>query len=44
MRSISDSNDFVDIIDPRAGKITMCDDIPKRRPYNFLEDRFVDLD
>jgi len=32
MRSISDPDDFSDIVDPRIGKITMFNDIPQRRP------------
>ena len=32
MRSIYDPSDFSDIVDPCKGKITMQDDIPRRRP------------
>lgn len=32
MRSIYDPDDFVDIVDPRKGKITMFADIPHRDP------------
>lgn len=32
MRSINDPDDFVDIVDPRIGKITMYNDIPQRNP------------
>lgn len=32
MRSVYDDNDFVDIVDPRTGKITMFSDIPQRNP------------
>lgn len=32
MRSISDAEDFVDIVDPRIGKITMFFNTPQRNP------------
>lgn len=32
MRSVYDDEDFVDIVDPQIGKITMFNDIPHREP------------